>query len=100
MVSGCVRLANGNTLVTEGAKGHLFEIDTDGEVVWEYFSPWVLPSPFGPTPVVFRAYRLAPDDPRLDGLPLSPAPYAELNDRVAAREFLGATDEQAAGSRT
>ena len=100
MVSGCERLPNGNTLVTEGAKGHIFEITPEPEVVWEYFSPWVLSSSFGPTPVVFRAYRVARDDPRLDGLSLSPAPYSALNERIAAGELLGDGDEQAAEPST
>ena len=34
------RLPNGNTHVTESAKGRLFEITRDGEVVWEYVLPW------------------------------------------------------------
>lgn len=93
MVSGCERLPNGNTLITEGAKGHLIEVTHEGEVVWEYVSPWVLPSKFGPTPVVFRAYRIAEDDARLSGLDLSPAPYESFNDRVAANEVLGSDDE-------
>ena len=33
------RLPNGNTLITEGHKGHIFEITHNGEVVWEYYNP-------------------------------------------------------------
>jgi Arylsulfotransferase (ASST) len=84
MVSGCERLANGNTLITEGATGRLFEVAPDHETVWEYVSPWTLPSNFGPTPAVFRSFRLAPDDPRLAGQRLDPADYAELNAAIAA----------------
>ena len=86
MVSGCERLPNGNTFITEGATGRLFEVTADGETVWEYVSPWILPSRYGPTTVVFRAYRLAESDPRLEGLALSPAPYRELDERIAAYE--------------
>ena len=93
MVSGAERLPNGNTLITEGASGRLFEVTAEGETVWEYVSPWVLPSKFGPTSVVFRSYRIAEDDPRLAGLDLSPVPYEELNERIAASEVLGADDE-------
>jgi Arylsulfotransferase (ASST) len=84
MVSGCERLANGNTLITEGASGRLFEIAPDHETVWEYVSPWTLPSNFGPTPAVFRSFRIAPDDPRLAGKRLDAGDYAELNAAIAA----------------
>ena len=93
MVSGCQRLPNGNTFITEGATGRLFEVTTEGETVWEYVSPWTLPSRFGITSAVFRSYRLAEDDGRLAGLPLSPAPYESLNERIAACEVLGVDDE-------
>jgi hypothetical protein len=86
MVSGCERLPNGNTLVTEGASGRLFEVTAEHEVVWEYVSPWTLPSTFGPTPAVFRAYRIAADDPRLRGRTLSSADHAALNAAIAAGE--------------
>ncbi len=33
------RLPNGNTLITESDKGYVFEITTDGEVVWEFYNP-------------------------------------------------------------
>jgi hypothetical protein len=93
MVSGCERLANGNTFITEGATGRLFEITPEGETVWEYVSPWILPSRFGPTSAVFRSYRIPEGDPRLGGLALSPAPYESLNERIAAYETLHEEDE-------
>jgi len=33
------RLPNGNTLITEGEKGHVFEITFDGKIVWEFYNP-------------------------------------------------------------
>jgi outer membrane protein assembly factor BamB len=33
------RLPNGNTLVTESDNGRVFEIDADGEIVWEFYNP-------------------------------------------------------------
>ena len=93
MISGAERLANGNTLITEGATGRIFEVTAEGETVWEYVSPWILPSKFGPTSAVFRAYHLDEDDPRLAGLDLSPVPYEALNQRIATDEVLGADDE-------
>ena len=39
-ISGAQRLPNGNTLICEGAKCHLFEVTTKKEVVWDYVSPF------------------------------------------------------------
>ena len=43
-VSGAQRLANGNTLVACGARGWLFEVTSDGELVWQYVIPTSLGS--------------------------------------------------------
>ncbi|KAA0114421.1 aryl-sulfate sulfotransferase [Mycolicibacterium sp. P9-22] len=39
-VSNAQRLPNGNTLITEGMQGRLFQVTPDGDVVWEYHSPY------------------------------------------------------------
>jgi hypothetical protein len=93
MISGLRTLPNGNTFVTEGATGRLFEVTPEHEVVWEYVSPWMLPSRFGPTSAVFRAYRVAAGDPRLAGLALDPARYATVNSRIDRDKLLGERDE-------
>ncbi len=36
---GVQRLVNGNTLVAESDAGRLFEVTSDGDLVWEYFTP-------------------------------------------------------------
>ena len=36
--SSCQRLKNGNTLITEGNSGRIFEVTAENEVVWEYVS--------------------------------------------------------------
>ena len=33
------RLADGNTLITDSLSGRAFEVDRDGELVWEWFNP-------------------------------------------------------------
>ena len=38
-VSGTRRLANGNTLITDGVFGRMFQVTSDKEVVWEYINP-------------------------------------------------------------
>jgi hypothetical protein len=39
-ISGAQRLPNGNTLITEGNYGRLFEVTSDKEIVWEYVNPY------------------------------------------------------------
>ena len=39
-ISGARRLPNGNTLITEGQFGRMFQVTTDGKVVWEYINPY------------------------------------------------------------
>lgn len=58
-VSGAQRLPNGNTMITEGADGRLFEVTTTGEIVWEYVSPYFTQN--GGTNRVYRAYRVPYD---------------------------------------
>jgi hypothetical protein len=55
-ISSAQRLPNGNTLVTEGAGGRVFEVTREGAVVWEYMNPLFA----GPRSSndVYRAYRL------------------------------------------
>ncbi|HLF10834.1 MAG TPA: aryl-sulfate sulfotransferase [Gammaproteobacteria bacterium] len=56
-VSAAQRLPNGNTLITEGADGRVFEVTADGKIVWEYVSPYFGDIATG-TNRVYRAYRL------------------------------------------
>jgi len=39
IVSGAQRLANGNTLITEGTTGRLFEVTRTRAIVWQYVNP-------------------------------------------------------------
>jgi hypothetical protein len=39
-ISGAQRLPNGNTLICEGGKCHLFEVTPDREIVWSFRSPF------------------------------------------------------------
>ncbi|OXR41966.1 hypothetical protein B7C42_05950 [Nocardia cerradoensis] len=39
-VSNAQRLPNGNTLITEGMQGRIFQVTPQGQVVWEYVSPY------------------------------------------------------------
>ena len=54
-ISGARRLPNGNTLVTEGMFGRMFQVTPEGEVVWEYINPYYAPDVEGQ--VVNRVFR-------------------------------------------
>jgi outer membrane protein assembly factor BamB len=57
-ISGVQRLPNGNTLITEGVPGRIFEVTPAGDCVWEYTNPYFFDARvFGHTNAVFRARR-------------------------------------------
>jgi hypothetical protein len=81
-ISGAHRMQNGNTFITEGAKGRYFEVTPDGEIVWDYLTPFsgnarmpdgTFPQPVGPfIYATFRATHISADHPALEGRELSP----------------------------
>jgi hypothetical protein len=59
-ISSARRLPNGNTLIDEGMNGRIFQVTPQGEIVWEYVSPYFANAPLGGSQVirtnwVFRA---------------------------------------------
>lgn len=79
--SGAQRLPNGNTLICADTEGQIFEVTSEGELVWEYINPVsnedgevkavMIDSP----PMnnqVFRAYRYSADHPTFAGRDLKP----------------------------
>jgi hypothetical protein len=59
LISSVQRLPNGNTLITEGSSGRIFEVTKGFEIVWEYVSPY-----YGINKnanFVYRAYRVPYD---------------------------------------
>lgn len=67
-ISGCQRLSSGNTLICEGLWGRLFEVTSDGKIVWEYISPYFVDfehPAYKDTNVIFRCYRYAHDSPQI-----------------------------------
>jgi len=86
-VSGAQRLKNGNTLITTGVSGRMFEVTPEKDIVWEYWNPYnfhyKLPDgspaqPLGPFfYALFRSTHLEADFPAFDGKdlkPISPQP--------------------------
>jgi len=107
-ISGLQRLPNGNTLICSGAYGHLFEVTTDGYVVWEYVSPMMASYVTETVSVtdtatikggrnfisggnVFRCFRYGPDFAGLSGKTLKPrGPITNL-DSLTGFGFGGST---------
>ena len=80
-ISSSERLANGNTLICEGAFGRLFEITKNGKVVWEYINPFYSPDlrKGDPTNMVFRAHRYPPEHSSILDKDLDPDNYRNMN---------------------
>jgi len=82
-MGGVQRLPNGNTLVCQGGRGNFFEIAPDGDIVWEYTNPFYCQNEIvvkrGFSNAAFRAYRIGPDHPALQGKDLNPAKYNTWN---------------------
>ncbi|MBW1766513.1 MAG: aryl-sulfate sulfotransferase [Deltaproteobacteria bacterium] len=71
-ISAAKRLPNGNTLITSGAQGRLFEVTRDKEIVWEYIHK---------EPHIFRSHRYAPDFcPQFKDLPSAKGPGVAVVD--------------------
>ena len=90
-ISGAHRLPNGNTFITSGPEGRLFEVDMDGNTVWDLWNPLGgglrKPNEHGSLDssdlerrfayAIWRARKYSPDHPGLAGRdlkPLSPQP--------------------------
>lgn len=60
ITSSAQRLTNGNTLITEGIEGRIFEVTPKLEIVWEYIAPYTYVRNDGSIPktcMLYRAYR-------------------------------------------
>ena len=90
-ISGCQRQPNGNTVICSGTQGHLFEVTSEGEVVWEYISPGepgrLVFTDDQRGASVFRCYRYGPDFPAFMGKDLTP------KGKITDSTFEGAMDK-------
>ncbi len=92
IISGVQRLENGNTLICEGVGGRFFEINDQGNTVWEYQNPVndagiiAQGDPANGTNV-FRATRYAPDYIGLQGRTLTPQGYIESGSTFSCELF-------------
>ena len=78
-ISGVQRLKNGNTLICAGAKGTIFEVTSEGNIVWKYINPVIGEEreKRDPKNTVFRARRYGPNFPGLKGRTLTPGRTVE-----------------------
>ena len=103
IISGVGRLPNGNTLITSGVPGTIFEVTPEGETVWKYVNPIEGAGPLtqgDPIPTlttefngkqVLRAYRYAPDNPCLAGRDLTPGGPAGTHPTGGAKLIVSST---------
>jgi hypothetical protein len=81
-VSSARRLPNGNTLIDEGMNGRIFQITREGDIVWEYVTPFQGKSTVNGRPflngLIYRAQPV-PYDWVPEGTPHSEIPVAEID---------------------
>jgi hypothetical protein len=105
-ISGAQRLPNGNTLICAGVVGHLFEITTTGEMVWQYVNAMVRGGILaqGELPgkdmrghlwnAVFKVHRYEDGYPGLAGRDLTPKGVIELPASMKGKTGLHLMTEQ------
>ena len=84
-ISGAQRLPNGNTLITAGAGGRMFEVTREGTIVWEYMYPL-----FSGAQCVERRVPRLPPAVRLDSA--AHGPEGAARHAARARRVQGAVD--------
>ncbi len=94
--SGAQRQPNGTTLICEALKGRLFEVTREGDIVWEFHSPFYYNHAlFGNNNMVFRAYRYGIDHPGVKDANLDPSDYPEVNALIPRHFVKGSTSDVA-----
>ncbi|MCZ6640760.1 MAG: aryl-sulfate sulfotransferase [Gammaproteobacteria bacterium] len=99
-ISSAHRILNGNTMVNFGPQGRFVEVTPEGEIVWEYWSPYSgevrMPDGSFPQPgapfmyATFRATFIPADHPALSGRdldPLDPQPAPSVLREVELAPF-------------
>ena len=85
VAGGSERLSNGNTFICESLTGRLFEVTPEGEIVWEYVSPFRKHTQGKYTNFAWRAHRYSRDFPGLAGRDLDPDRFAWENRLISPR---------------
>lgn len=94
-ISSAQRLPNGNTLITEGSDGRIFEVTAEHEIVWEYINPYKDGGKGPSMNIVYRAYRVPYEwIPQLDKQTEVEIQKIDVkNFRVNGSEPIGAVEE-------
>jgi hypothetical protein len=80
-VSGAHRMKNGNTFINEGPKGRFFEVNNEGDILWEFLNPYrgnihhTDGDPVALFPLTYMQFRstfIPADHPGLRGKELKP----------------------------
>lgn len=78
IVGGAQRLPNGNTLITDGPKGHIFEVTMGGEIVWDFINPYTtLQTGLFPNNFLFKVRRYGTNEIQWPEHIASPFPKTE-----------------------
>lgn len=104
-ISGAQRLANGNTLICEGPSGTFFEVDYEGNTVWEYVNPVstngiIYQGNNASNNRVFRAERYDRDFTGFDGYDLTSQGYIESGSTFECDLFVVGIEEVAIETST
>ncbi len=60
-ISSAQRMPNGNTVINEGNKNRIFEVTKDGDIVWDYVSPYNYKDYPMTNAYIYRSYRVPYD---------------------------------------
>tara|TARA_R110002073_G_scaffold128999_3_gene275054 strand:+ start:7486 stop:9108 length:1623 start_codon:yes stop_codon:yes gene_type:complete len=102
VLSSAIRLPNGNILVSEGASGHFFELDSSNNIVWDYVLPMMnttgsILAQFDPTPTsgnsTFRAIKYSTSYVGFNGKDLTPGNPIESNFNLTPCSTLSTQDQ-------
>ena len=69
-ISNAFKLESGGASILEGIKGKIFEVTADGDIVWEYVSPYYVTEPhpmYTGGNAIFRHYFYKPDAIEING---------------------------------
>ena len=106
-LSGMQILPNGNTLIGVGRRGYSFEINLNGEIVWEYRTPLAAGSPAtqGDTlnvnqNLTFRFNRIPMDYSAFDGKDLSPKGFIEFEPNTEFCDITSSLEDLAKNTTT
>ena len=100
-LSNAKQLSTGNVFINEGGNGRLFEVDSDGNIVWQYLSPVDFSGPNQQGDFIsswsrdiFRAYKYEPDFPGFDGVDLSSGELIEGDSQYNLCKDVSTIDDQ------